>query len=50
MPYREVEIDAKGSLLSASVGLIINLTNRLRYFAKARLSVPDWPLQRVREA
>lgn len=44
MPYGEVGIDAKGSFSSASVALIINLTNRPPYVPKARLSAPDCPL------
>ncbi|MDP3551612.1 MAG: hypothetical protein Q8R81_14625 [Novosphingobium sp.] len=43
MPYENVEVDAKGSFSSASVALILSLTNRPTYVSRVRLKAVDWP-------
>jgi hypothetical protein len=43
MPYEGVNVDAKGSFISAAVAVILNLTNRPHYVAKKRTQAADWP-------
>lgn len=43
MPYGDVKVGARGSFTSAAVALVLNLTNRPHYVAKARLKPVDWP-------
>jgi len=41
--YADVHMDAKGQFTTASVSLILNLTNRPHYSAQRRLQATLWP-------
>lgn len=41
--YGDVKVDTRGQFTSASVSLILNLTNRPHYVEQARLKTGSWP-------